>query len=143
MALVVSGASRSLSFTPLAATVWLWRRGSNGGLADLGEQGVLLVDTGADEVTAAALLAATRQWLGRRLWVVHTHHHPDHTYATGALARTAGAVVWDPRGGAAAGRGPGPGDHPDVDWLPLPGDTAESIGIRTGSVLWTGDAVYA
>ncbi|HEY8449841.1 MAG TPA: MBL fold metallo-hydrolase [Bacillota bacterium] len=131
--------SPRLPLRQLAPGIDLWRRGSNGGIIQV-EDGGLLIDTGSDATAAAALLAEVQNRRWRHVVIVNTHHHHDHVAGNALLVERAGAVVWSPGSPVDASLWPVLGS---LEVMAVPGHTSDSLAVRTGSVLWVGDAVYA
>lgn len=130
-------AGRHIKLVALGDGIQYWRRGSNGGIVDMGDAGIL-IDTGADQVAAEALLSVVkdRQW--NKTYIINTHNHHDHT-AGNELLQHEGAEIF-------VARSPGRQEEfPQrfIFVLPMPGHSSDSIGIQTDNVFWAGDAVFA
>ncbi len=85
--------------------VWMINAGSVNVAAQIGDQGVLLVDTGT-EAAADAILAEVRRLAGDKpiRYIVNTHAHRDHTGGNVKIAAAGKSVI---SGNFAAQAGPG------------------------------------
>jgi glyoxylase-like metal-dependent hydrolase (beta-lactamase superfamily II) len=74
--------------------VWMISAGSVNVAAQIGEQGVLLVDTGT-EATADAILAEVRRLAGDKpiRYIVNTHAHRDHTGGNVKIAAAGKSII--------------------------------------------------
>lgn len=135
----MTGRSYSLRLRQLACGIFYWRRASNGGVVELGGGDGLLIDTGADQTAAEALLAEIRARGWRRTFIINTHDHHDHTAGNSLLVREVAAQVLNPGYGRLQLARSGC----FIYLLHLPGHTPDAIGIQTGPVFWAGDALFA
>ena len=74
--------------------VWMINAGSVNVAAQIGDQGVLLVDTGT-EATAGAILAEVRRLAGDKpiRYIVNTHAHRDHTGGNVMIAAAGKSII--------------------------------------------------
>ena len=74
--------------------VWMINAGSVNVAAQIGDQGVLLVDTGT-EATADAVLAEVRRLAGDKpiRYIVNTHAHRDHTGGNVTIAAAGKSII--------------------------------------------------
>jgi cyclase len=86
-------------------SVWMINAGSVNVAVQIGDQGVLLVDTGSEAV-ADAVLAEVRRLAGSRpiRYIVNTHSHPDHTGGNVKIAAAGRSII---SGNFAGQAGPG------------------------------------
>ena len=74
--------------------VWMINAGSVNAAAQIGDQGVLLVDTGT-EAAAGAILAEVRRLAGDKpiRYIVNTHAHRDHTGGNVTIAAAGKSII--------------------------------------------------
>lgn len=136
-----------LALTELVPGLCIWRRASNGGIALFrdgdGAQGLLLIDTGADDGATRGLLEWIDHFAASRVVIVNTHHHRDHAWSNDALLARGAQLLAGP------GAAQEPGHKTDhrlndllVECLALPGHTPDSRAVIVRGAAFAGDAVY-
>jgi cyclase len=76
---------------PVQKNVYLLASAGSGNItAQVGSEGVLLVDSGIDRSAPQVVAAVQKLSSGRVRWIVNTHVHPDHVGGNAAFARLAG-----------------------------------------------------
>jgi cyclase len=76
---------------PVQKNVYLLASTGSGNItAQVGSEGVLLVDSGLDRSAPQVVAAVQKLSTGRVRWIVNTHVHPDHVGGNAAFARLAG-----------------------------------------------------
>ncbi len=96
-------AAGEIGVLPVQGKVYMLNLGDVNVVAQVGEDGILLVDTGPSEWTDRIVRTLQDRFPERDIRIiVNTHMHPDHTGGNAALAKLAGG------GGGGGGRGGGP-----------------------------------
>ena len=81
------GGSGSVAVFPVRGNIYLIAGAGSNITVQIGDDGVLLVDTGS-LASAEGVLAAVRRLTDKPIrWVINTHAHPDHTGANAVIAR--------------------------------------------------------
>ena len=98
-----AGSSPEVGILPVQGKVYLINLGDVNVTAQVGDEGILLVDSGPAEMADKLIAALQRRFEGKRIrQLVNTHAHPDHSGGNGAIVRASG-------GGGGGGRGGGGG----------------------------------
>ena len=89
---VTSAQAPRVGVLPLQGSVYLLATPASNVVAQIGDEGVLLVDTGAASVTED-ILAAVRTLSDKPIrWIINTHVHPDHTGGNAVLEKAGRAT---------------------------------------------------
>lgn len=96
---------QGIEILPVRKNVWALMGGGGNITAQVGEEGVMLVDAGAAGQTDA-ILAAIRSFTPKPIRIlVNTSSDADHAGGNGAIVAAAGGLAGPAGGGAAGGRG--------------------------------------
>ena len=91
---------------PVQGNIYMLNLGDVNVTAQVGDEGILLVDSGPADMADKLIAALQRRFEGKRIrQLVNTHAHPDHSGGNGAVVRASGGGG----GGGGGGRGGGGG----------------------------------
>jgi len=89
---VTSAQAPRIGVMPVKGNIYLLATAASNVVVQTGEEGVLLVDTGAAGMTDE-ILAAVRQLSSKNLsWIINTHWHADHTGGNAGLSKAGRAT---------------------------------------------------
>ncbi len=82
----------SIYMEPVQKNIYLLASAGSGNItAQVGSEGVLLVDSGIDRAAQQVVAAVQKLSTGRVRYIINTHVHPDHVGGNPAFAKLAGA----------------------------------------------------
>jgi glyoxylase-like metal-dependent hydrolase (beta-lactamase superfamily II) len=82
----------SIYVEPVQKNIYLLASAGSGNItAQIGSEGVLLVDSGIDRVAQQLVAAVQKLSTGRVRYIINTHVHPDHVGGNPTFAKLAGA----------------------------------------------------
>jgi len=82
----------SIYVEPVQKNIYLLASAGSGNItAQVGSEGVLLVDSGIDRAAQQVVAAVQKLSTGRVRYIINTHVHPDHVGGNPAFAKLAGA----------------------------------------------------
>ena len=99
-----AASTAQVGILPVQGRVYMINLGDVNVTAQVGDDGILLVDSGPADMADKLIAALQQRFEGKRIrQLINTHVHPDHTGGNAAIVRAAGGSA------AAGGRGGGGG----------------------------------